>query len=121
MDTKFKAKDYSNICVNGVTILEKTDKKRRGAYVWKCKCFCGNIFYAEACRVANGEISSCGCGRKRYRENNFKQARKALNDTYKDGTCISLIKNNKLRKNNTSGFAGVYNKKRKMGCSNMCC
>ena len=47
MDTKFKAKDYSNVCVNGVTILEKTEEKKRGAYVWKCKCHCENIFYAE--------------------------------------------------------------------------
>ena len=110
MDTKYKAKDYSNMCVNGVTLLEKTDKKRRGAYLWKCKCHCGNIFYAEGYRVANGEISSCGCGRKVYRENNFNKAREKLDENYVDGTCLSLIRNNRLRKNNSSGHIGVSKK-----------
>ena len=110
MDTKYKAKDYSNMCVNGVTLLEKTDKKRRGAYLWKCKCHCGNIFYAVGYRVANGEISSCGCGRKVYRENNFNKAREKLDENYVDGTCLSLIKNNRLRKNNSSGHIGVSKK-----------
>ena len=64
MDTKFKAKDYSNMCVNDILILEKTDIKKRGAYLWKCKCHCGNIFYAQGYRIANGEIKSCGCSRK---------------------------------------------------------
>lgn len=110
MNTKFKAKDYSNMYINGVTILEKTENKRRGAYLWKCKCSCGNIFYAEGYRVANGEISSCGCKRKVFRENNFKQAKKALDKSFKDGTFLPLIRNNKLRKNNTSGFIGVHNR-----------
>lgn len=110
MDTKFKARDYSNICVNGVTLLEKTNKKRRNAYLWKCKCRCGNIFYAEGYRIANGEISSCGCARKVFRKDNFAEARKKLNENYVDGTCLSLIKNNKLRKNSTSGHIGISRK-----------
>lgn len=110
MDTKYKAKDYSNMCVNGVTLLEKTDKKRRGAYLWKCKCHCGNIFFAEGYRVANGEISSCGCNRKIYREDNFNKAREKLDENYVDGTCLSLIRNNRLRKNNSSGHIGVSKK-----------
>lgn len=110
MDTKFKAKDYSNMCVNDILILEKTDKKRRNAYLWKCKCHCGNIFYAEGYRVANGEISSCGCNRKIFRKDNFQKARKKLNENFVNGTCLSLIKNNKLRKNNTSGYPGVSKK-----------
>ena len=59
-------------------------------------------------RVANGEIASCGCKRRVYRENNFKQARKALNVNYKEGTYIALIRNNKLRNTNKSGYTGVY-------------
>lgn len=110
MDTKYKAKDYSNMCVNGVTLLEKTDKKRRGAYLWKCKCHCGNIFFAEGYRVANGEISSCGCSRKVYREDNFNKAREKLDKNYVNGTCLSLIRNNRLRKNNSSGHIGVSKK-----------
>ena len=96
--TQFKSLDLSGQTINGIEILEKTDIKKRNAYLWKCKCHCGNIFYAECYRIKNGEISSCGCKRRVYRENNFKQARKVLSSNYKDGTCIALIKNNKFRK-----------------------
>lgn len=120
--TQFKALDLKGQIINGIEILEKTDKKRRGAYLWKCKCHCGNIFYAEGCRIKNGEISSCGCKRRVYRENNFKQARKVLSSNYKDGTCIALIKNNKLRTTNKSGIVGVYysNSKHKWVAHLMC-
>lgn len=106
--TQFKALDLKGQIINGIEILEKTDKKRRGAYLWKCKCYCGNIFYAEGYRIKNGEISSCGCKRKIYRKNNFEKARNVLSSYYKDGTCIALIKNNKLRTTNKSGYIGVY-------------
>lgn len=110
MDTKFKAKDYSNMCVNGILILEKTDIQKRGAYLWKCKCHCGNIFYAQGYRIANGEIKSCGCSRKVYRDDNFKKALNKLQEGFVEGTFIPLIKNNKLRSNNTSGYVGVSKK-----------
>ena len=110
MDTRFKSRDYSGMNINGVVLLEKTDKKSRGAYLWKCKCKCGNIFYAEGYRVANGEISSCGCSRKVFRKDNLQKAREKLRDNFVDGTFIPLIKNNKIRKNNTSGCTGVYKK-----------
>jgi hypothetical protein len=29
MDTKFKVKDYTGLIINSITLLEKTDKKRR--------------------------------------------------------------------------------------------
>lgn len=106
--TQFKALALKGQIINGIEILEKTDKKRRGAYLWKCKCHCGNIFYAEGYRIKNGEISSCGCKRRVYREDNLKKAQKAFAHNYKDGTCIALIKNNKLRTSNKSGIVGVF-------------
>lgn len=105
--TQFKALDLRGQTINGIEMLERTDIKKHNAYLWKCKCFCGNIFYAQGYRIKNGEISSCGCKRRVYRENNFKKAQKALAQTYKEGTCISLIKNNKLRTTNKSGYSGV--------------
>ena len=65
---QFKSLELENQIINGITLLEKTDKRRRGAILWKCKCFCGNIFFAEAYRIKNGEISSCGCKRKVFRK-----------------------------------------------------
>lgn len=108
--TQFKSLDLKGKEINGIKILEKTDKKCRGAYLWKCKCHCGNIFYAEGYRIKNGEISSCGCSRKVFRKDNFKKAREKLNKDFVDGTFLPLIQNNKLRKNNTSGHIGVSKK-----------
>lgn len=104
---QFKSLELKNQIINGITLLEKTNKKRRGAVLWKCKCFCGNIFYAEAYRIKNGEISSCGCKRKVFREDNFKKARKELKKGFQEGTFINLIENNKVRKNNKTGVTGI--------------
>lgn len=82
---QFKSLELKNQIVNGITLLEKTDKKRRGAILWKCKCFCGNIFFAEAYRIKNGEISSCGCKKKflekiilKRQEKNFQKVLKMV-------------------------------------------
>lgn len=114
---QFKALDLKNQVINGITLLEKTDKRKRGAVLWKCKCFCGNIFYAEAYRIKNGEISSCGCKRKVFRKDNFKKARKELKKGFQEGTFINLISNNKVRKNNKSGVTGITIRKNKYSTS----
>lgn len=110
---QFKSLDLENQIINGITLLEKTDKRKRGAVLWKCRCFCGNIFYAEAYRIKNGEITSCGCKRKVFRKDNFKKARKELKKGFQEGTFINLISNNKIRKNNSSGITGVTIRKNK--------
>ena len=114
---QFKNLELKNQIINGITLLEKTDKKRRGAILWKCKCFCGNIFIAEAYRIKNGEIRSCGCKRKVFRKDNFKKARKELSKSFKEGTCLSLIANNKVRKNNKSGITGISIRQNKYSTS----
>ena len=114
---QFKSLELKNQIVNGITLLEKTDKKRRGAILWKCKCFCGNIFFAEAYRIKNGEISSCGCKKKVFRKDNFEKARKELSKSFKEGTCLSLIANNKVRKNNKSGVTGISIRQNKYSVS----
>ena len=114
---QFKSLELKNQTINGITLLEKTNKKRRGAVLWKCKCFCGKIFLVEAYRIKNGEISSCGCKRKVFREDNFKKARKKLAQGFKDGTFINLISNNKIRKNNKSGINGISIRRNKYSTS----
>ena len=106
--TEFKALDLTGLMINDILILEKTEQRNRGAVVWKCKCFCGNIFYASGYRIKNGEIRSCGCKRKIFRKENFEKAQKASKEKYVDGTYLPLIQNPKLRSNNKSGINGVY-------------
>lgn len=105
--SKFKALDLTNKVINNIKFLEKTDKKENGAIIWKCQCYCGNIFYAKGYLIKNGNIKSCGCARKVFREGNFKKARQKLNENFVDGTCLSLIKTSKLRKNNKTGVTGI--------------
>lgn len=114
---QFKSLELKNQVINGITLLEKTNKKRRSAILWKCKCFCGNVFLAEAYRIKNGEISSCGCKRKVFRKDNFEKAKEELTKGFKDGTFINLISNNKVRKNNKSGINGISIRKNKYSTS----
>ena len=114
---QFKSLDLENQTINGITLLEKTDKRKRGAVLWKCRCFCGNIFYAEAYRIKNGEISSCGCKRKVFRKDNYKKERKELKKGFQERTFINLISNNKVRKNNKSGVTGITIRKNKYSTS----
>lgn len=110
---QFQALKLDGQTINNILLIEKTDMKKNGGIVWKCKCFCGNIFYAHAYRIKNGEISSCGCKRRKYRKDNFEKARKELDKNYVDNTFIKLLSNDKLYKNNKSGYKGISIRKNK--------
>lgn len=108
--TEFKPLDLTNQTINNILILEKTEQRKRGSVIWKCRCFCGKVFYAPLYRIKNGEIKSCGCKRKVYRKENFKKLQEACNKNYLYGTYLPLIKNPKIRSNNKSGINGVHKK-----------
>lgn len=44
-----------------LVVLEKTDERRRGYVIWKCKCDCGNICFIDSYCLNNGKTNSCGC------------------------------------------------------------
>lgn len=50
------------------TILESVHKDYKGKKIlyWKCKCECGNIFYARTHDIITEKIKSCGCYQKKY-------------------------------------------------------
>ncbi len=41
--------------------IEKTDKKRKGVTLWRCRCDCGKEFFTEAGKIRSGKVQSCGC------------------------------------------------------------
>lgn len=43
-----------------LTVLEKTDEKRNGNIIWKCKCECGSLTYVKASNLKSGNTTSCG-------------------------------------------------------------
>lgn len=41
--------------------LESTTSTEWGGRLWKCRCDCGNIHYAELSNLKTGKVQSCGC------------------------------------------------------------
>ncbi len=111
---QFKPQIPKEKVINGITLLELTDIRKNSLAVWKCKCFCGNIFYAPLSKIKRREIKSCGCSNINYTPANLKKANKQFQEKYlKEGTSLSLI-SHKLISTNTSGHRGVvWDKARK--------
>ena len=89
---KQKAKDVSGMEFGLLTAESPTDKRENGSVVWICRCRCGNITEVPLIRLTSGNVRSCGCLKKR------------------DGTIEKQIKG-RLRKDNTSGYRGICQRK----------
>ena len=89
-----------------LTAICPTNKKNaQGSVIWKCRCDCGRETEASVLGLNSGNIKSCGCLKKEYRQ--------LLCDRLHlvDGTCVEWLEGRKGRADNTSGFRGVYKKK----------
>ena len=58
--------DVTDLRSGMVTVLEKTEQKRRGAALWRCRCDCGKEFLTEGYKISGGKIRSCGCLRNAH-------------------------------------------------------
>ena len=47
-----------------LVILEEVGKSRKGHYLWKCLCDCGNIKIVRGSTLKSGATQSCGCLQK---------------------------------------------------------
>ena len=56
--------DITGLRSGKLLVIEKTAEKRKGSFLWRCKCDCGNEILAEAYRLKRGLVNSCGCSRK---------------------------------------------------------
>lgn len=45
----------------GIEFLKQEIKSRRGPWLWRCRCTCGNEFVALPADIMSGKIKSCGC------------------------------------------------------------
>lgn len=51
--------------------IKAAGKTKNGAYLWKCKCDCGNEIIANVGNLKNGHTKSCGCLRVDRCKTNF--------------------------------------------------
>lgn len=69
---------------------------------WLCRCDCGRETVVKTCYLRSGRAKSCGC---QYGPDDGQ--RTALGLTYVNGTCVEMLQNRTIRRNNTSGVPGV--------------
>ena len=88
-----------------LTALEFLNKKsKKGLYLWKCICDCGNVIEAETTRLVKNKIKSCGCIN---RELTAEKLMERFKHDHVEGTRISIISNDTLRIDNKTGIRGV--------------
>ena len=58
-------KDLTGQRFSKLTVIEKTNMRKHGYVVWKCKCDCGNITYVDSSSLKSGNNKSCGCLKKK--------------------------------------------------------
>lgn len=77
-----------------------------GKPAWICHCeACGTEKTVKTRDLRRGAAISCGC---QWKKRGLEQMQ------YVDGTCIEMLKSNKIRKNNSTGYTGVsYDAKNK--------
>ena len=102
-DHKHNRVDLTGQRFGRLTAREPTQRRdRKGAVYWRCLCDCGNETEVTEDALVNGNNLSCGCLR---RENQQKIA----NQLHRiDGTCVEILEKRKARRDNTSGFRGVF-------------
>ena len=82
-------------------IAEKRGRSR--SIVWRCRCDCGRTAEYSYVDLEYSHIMSCGCE---------QHPSVPLPLTYIEGTCVEMLENKKLRRDNTSGHTGVVLTKR---------
>ena len=88
----------------GRLVAEYPTEKRssKGSVIWHCRCDCGKEVEASQDNLVFGNSRSCGCLKRE------KQTEIHSHLDFIDGTCVQLLEKRKHRKDNTSGFRGVY-------------
>lgn len=55
------ALDLTNMKFGKLTILNKTNKRKKRSVVWHCRCSCGNYCEVSSVDLQRGHKLSCGC------------------------------------------------------------
>lgn len=104
--------DLSGKNVGFLTVIERTDEKRFGYWVWKCKCDCGNFSYVPSQPLRSKSTTSCGCKMRlgnslKYPEEYDFAVRKGVEKLTHETGIRYIDFNKQERKDNSSGYRGV--------------
>ena len=80
-------------------------RDHKGSVYWHCRCDCGGEAEATEDGLVFGNNLSCGCLKRENQQKVSEQLHRI------DGTCVEWLEKRKSRKDNTSGFRGVYRMK----------
>ena len=98
-----RPRDLSGQKFGLLTAVYPTERRdHRGSVYWHCVCECGNEIDVSAGALMDGNNRSCGC----LKDKNQKQI--AQRRHLVDGTCVEVLEKRKKRRDNESGFRGVF-------------
>ena len=98
-----RPRDLSGQKFGLLTAVYPTERRdHRGSVYWHCVCECGNEIDVAAGALLDGNNRSCGC----LKDKNQKQI--AQRRHLVDGTCVEVLEKRKKRRDNESGFRGVF-------------
>lgn len=108
-----QTKDITGKRYGKLTAIEPTTKRASGYIIWKCKCDCGNITYVTSHNLETGITLSCGCIQTEIAKINApKNLSTFRKENYLENTRIDFLTRTNKNKNNTSGYTGVYLRKK---------
>ncbi|MCD8364433.1 MAG: transcriptional regulator [Clostridiales bacterium] len=69
-----KLKDLTGQRFGHLAVMEKTEQRKNGYVLWRCRCDCGSELLVSSRSLANGIVSDCGCvPRKTARRGNVAE------------------------------------------------
>lgn len=66
-----KSKDITGMRFGLLVAIERTEEKKHGSFLWRCKCECGNECLVSVAKLMTGHRRSCGCRKNAYRDMNY--------------------------------------------------
>ncbi len=63
-----KIRDVTGMRFGSLVAIERTEEKKYGSFLWRCKCDCGNECLVSAANLTSGHRRSCGCRKNAYLE-----------------------------------------------------
>ena len=61
---KRSEQDIAGMRSGKLVAVEPTEIKRRGTFLWRCRCDCGKELLVEPYKIRSQSVQSCGCSRK---------------------------------------------------------